>query len=408
MSWARYFTGWATVRISGAEPEKVLYAMAERGIVFWGAVPPVDFSLTVKVPHKAAQHLPRLAQGLGCEAEVVRRHGIPSLLAMVRRRFVLIGCVVMVVLALVVSNFFVWEIDVEGNENIPTGVIRAALADCGVDIGAYWPAFSQDQIRNSVILHVGGIRWMTVTIRGSHARVIVREARIPIEPVDEGEYVNIVAKKAGLIETVYPKRGTAQIEPNQAALPGDVLIGGYATGRLGVQGPVRAIGDVIARTWYELTAKTTVTEDEKVYSGGSTVRWALILGKTRINFYKGSSICPTGCDKITIGYTPAQAGVFTLPVTLEKTVFTPYGVQDAENVEKQSELEGQLMETLLDVVGEDGEIISYEFTTSQKGDIMYVTLRAECREQIGIAVPLTADDLMEIESKIPKPEDSNG
>ena len=34
-----------------------------------------------------------------------------------------------------------------------------------------------------------------------------------------------------------------------------------------------------------------------------------------------------------------------------------------------------------------------------------VTLRAECREQIGVQVPLTAEDLARIEEKIPKTEE---
>ena len=407
MSWARWITGWAEVRLSGAEPEKVLYAMAERGVAFWGATPPTDYSIKVKVPRKAVRGLPRLAQGLGCEAVVLHRHGVPALLSMIRRRFALIGCILAAVLLLVVSNFYVWEIEVEGNETIPAGVIRQALADCGVDIGSYWPAFSQDQIRNSVILRVPGIRWMTVSIRGSHAQVIVREARGHLDPVNEDEYVKIVADKAGLIDEILPKRGTAETEPGRAVLPGDTLIGGYATGRFGVQNPTRAIGTVTARTWYELTCKAPLVVAEKVYDNGQSTRWALILGKTRINFYKGSSICPSGCDKITSSYTLARAGVFTLPATVEKTVFTAYDTSRTEDAGAQSEMETRLMEALTAAIGEDGQIVSFDYTHSQSDDALYVTLRAECREKIGTEVPLTAEDLWEIESKIPKTEEGN-
>lgn len=35
-NYARYITGWATAEASGAQPEKLLYALAERGIPFWG------------------------------------------------------------------------------------------------------------------------------------------------------------------------------------------------------------------------------------------------------------------------------------------------------------------------------------------------------------------------------------
>ena len=48
MNPARYAAGWLEVRFTGAEPERALEAMAERGIDFWDAEPPRDFSLTVR------------------------------------------------------------------------------------------------------------------------------------------------------------------------------------------------------------------------------------------------------------------------------------------------------------------------------------------------------------------------
>ncbi len=407
MNWARYITGWSTVEVTGAEPEKLLYALAERGITFWAATPPKNYALTVEVPEKAAKLIPALARAVGCEMTGRSRHGIPALISRIRGRFALIACLSAALLTLLASSAFIWEIEITGNETIPEGVIRQALSECGVDIGAYWPAFSQDQIRNSVILRVPGIRWMTVSVRGSHAKVVVREAREPIETVDRKEYVAIVAEKAGLVEQVLPLWGTALVEANRAVLPGETLIGGYVTGRFGVQGPARAIGAVTARTWYELVAQAPVTVWEKGEDGGKTTRWSLLLGKTRINFYKGSSICPAGCDKIIKKYPLAKEGLFALPVTLEKTVLTEYALHRTEAAELRAELEAQLMEELIAAIGEDGQVVSSDFTASEKDGIMSVTLRAECREQIGTEVPLTEEDIREIQMKIPKTEEQD-
>ena len=407
MSWARYITGWAAVKASGAEPEKLLRALAERDIPFWDAAAPKDYSLTVKVPERALKYLPALAASAGCEAAVLGHHGLPSVLRKVRRRYALFGCIALVLALLFVGSAFLWEIDITGNETIPDGVIRQALSECGVDIGAFWPAFSQDQIRNSVILHVPGIRWMTVTVRGSHAKVIVREARTHLPVVDEDEYVNIVAAKAGLVENVQALRGTPLTDETRAVLPGETLIAGYTTGRFGVLGPTRAIGAVTARTWYELTAQAAAEEAQKDYGGYHAGQWALILGKTRINFYKGSSICPAGCDKIILEHALARDGVFALPVTLEHTVYVPYETHQAQSDDMRQTMEAQLMDTLLAAIGEDGEILSQKFTASQSDGTMYVTLRAECREQIGREVPLTEEDLWEIQLKIPNTEEED-
>ncbi len=404
MNWTRYITGWVTVEVTGAEPEKLLYALAERGIAFWGAAPPKDYSLTVQVPEHAAKLIRPLAAAVGCEGSIRSRHGLPAALRKVRRRYMLLACIGLVAAVLYVGSAFVWQIDITGSDAVPEGVIRQALSQCGVDIGAYWPAFSQDQIRNSVLLRVPGLRWMTVTMRGSHAKVIVREKREHLPLLDRKELVKIVAAKAGLVEKVDAFRGTALTEENKVVLPGEELIGGYLTGRSGVIGPARAIGGVTARTWYELTAKSPLESGVKTPTGRKTSRWALILGKTRINFYKGSSICPAGCDKITVDHTVGRDGWFSLPVTLEQTVYAPYDVAPQRDAGLREDLEERLMETLLRQVGEDGEVISSAFTGSERDGAMVVTLRAECREQIGREEPLTPADLADIQAKIPKTE----
>lgn len=405
MSWARYITGWVTAEISGAEPERMLRALAERGITFWGATPPRDYRLTVQVPQSAAKLIRPLAAANGCEGVIKSRHGLPAAFWKVRHRYMLLACIGLIAALLYVGSAFVWEISVTGNDTVPEGVIRQALQSSGVDIGAYWPAFSQDQIRNSVLLRVPELRWMTVTMRGSHAKVVVREKREHPPVIDRKELVKIVAAKAGLVEKVDALHGTAETEENLAVLPGETLIGGYMTGRDGVIGPTRAIGTVTARTWYELTAKCPTQEAAKTPNGKKTTRWALILGKTRINFYKGSSICPVGCDKIIEEHALGRDGLFALPVTLEKTVYTAYDTRPEAAAELREELEYQLMERLEKLVGQDGQVVSSAFSASEKDGALSVTLRAECREQIGREEPLTEKDLAEIQAKIPKTEE---
>lgn len=407
MNLTRYLTGWARVRVCGAEPEKFLSALGERGIAFWEAAAPRDFEMTVKIPLRAAKLTGPLAAALGCEGEVVSRHGLPALFRKLRHRVVLMVCAVSVLALLFVSGAFVWNIEIEGCETVSENRVRQALAECGVDIGSCCLGLNQDRVRNGMILRIPEIRWMTVSVRGSHARVILRERRTGPEPVAEDEFVHIVAEKAGLVTAVQPYRGTAVTAENDAVLPGEVLVGGYTTGRYGVLGATRAIGEVWARTWYERTAVAPVEIAQTVPNGERDVKWSLILGKMRINFYKGSSICPVDCDKIIYVYPLAKAGVFTLPVAVEKTVCMSYTTETLRAEELRGELEARLMEELLEDIGSEGEVVSSAFTATEADGVLYVTLRAECHEQIGAARPLTEQDLWDIEAKIPKTEETD-
>ena len=406
MNIVRRITGWAELSITGASPEAALTLLAARGVPFWDVTPPVDFKLTLKTPARCAEHAAAVAASSGCEAAVTAYHGLPALWRKARRRLTLLIPLAAAALVLAWSLTRVWEITITGNETIPDGVIMQALAACGVEIGADWTSFSPDAIRNGVILRVPEIRWMTVKMTGCHAEVIVREKRTYIEPVDEDELVNIVADKAGFITAVYAKRGTAVAEAGRVCLPGDVLIGGWETGRFYVQGAVRAIGYVTARTWYDITAAAPDTVYVKRQTGETTTRYSLILGKIRVNLYPDDSICPEGCDKITTVSPLARAGVFTLPVAIERTVISAYETEPQPAAELREELEALLMAELEGRIGEDGEIVSCEFTASAADGMLYVTLRAECEERIGKPVPLTDGDLRAIQAKMPTTADN--
>ena len=397
-----YITGWAAIRFTGPEPEKLLTLLGQKGIPFRDAAPPEAFSFTLRVPLRAAKRAMRLAASAGCEAELVERHGLPAAAGRLRRRRLPALLLVSVFLLLLWSQAYIWHIDVTGNETIPEGVLRQALAECGVDIGRRWVGMRQDAVRDGVILRVPGIRWMTVTMQGSRAHVIVRESREAIEPVPEKECAKVTADRVGLVTHVYALRGTAEAEENRFVLPGDTIIGGYATGRWGVQGAVRAIGYAEARTWYEITAAAPSDLAVKTPDGGKTVQYSLILGDRRINFHKDSSICPPGCDKIIESIPLAVPGVFTLPVTVERTTVSPYGTQPMAAEERPEDLSQLLHEELLRRLGETGEIVSEEYAVWEADGLTYVTLTAECREQIGVTEPLTAAEIAEIEARIPR------
>jgi sporulation protein YqfD len=312
------------------------------------------------------------------------------------------------VLGLLIASWGrIWDIEIQGNETISDGEILQALSECGIDIGESWLSYSQDSVRNSMILKIPEIRWMTVSMQGCRAIVRVRERRSYIEPVPEGEYASIVSDKAGIVTEVNALRGTAVTESGKAVLPGETLIAGYATGRFGVQGPVRAIGSVKAQTWYDLTMAAPLELTIKCPTGEEKTLFSLILGKMRINFYKGSSICPGNCDKIIDRYTVAQTGWFALPLTLEKTTLSAYTTQTQQAAELQEELSQALMAELTERIGEDGQVESFTFTASEEDGLLYVTLHAQCRETIGTTVPLTEADLADIQLKISQTEETD-
>ena len=72
-------------------------------------------------------------------------------------------------------------------------------------------------------------------------------------------------------------------------------------------------------------------------------------------------------------------------------------------LEAQELLQKRLMERLKLQIG-DGEIVSTAFDTSLEGDVLKVTLRAECLEQIAAERPFTPEELQQ--ATLPPPENT--
>ena len=89
----------------------------------------------------------------------------------------------------------------------------------------------------------------------------------------------------------------------------------------------------------------------------------------------------------------AVPGLFILPVSLIRETLIPYETVtvSADTDRVCAELEASLRERLLEEIGPEGEILNPNYTAAEADGLLYVTLRAECRERIDMLRPLRAE-----------------
>ncbi len=387
--------GCAVVEVRGANPALFLNQCAGAGIPFWDVETVDEFTLRVHVYKADCRRLEAVAGRAQCSQRVVRRRGAPYILRRLRRRYVLLAGLLAFLLAIGWSSLYIWEIEVTGNETVSDTEILRVLEECGVGVGSFWPAFTSDNIRSQVLLRLPELQWMTVNVFGSRAEVIVREAIPMPEIVDEDAPVNIVAEKTGLIQNVEAYRGEEAVEPGEMVLPGEVLVRGAVGSTFSATRILHARGEVMARTWYTLTASASLTVQEKVYTGEETHRFALLLGETRINFYQNGGISDMYCDKMIETSRLSLAGIFVLPVGYTWETCRVYELVETARPEEEvrTELEILLMEALTAEIGESGSVTEFSYSAARDGDKLTVTLHAECLEDIGVEAPMSQEEL---------------
>ncbi|MGI5979171.1 MAG: sporulation protein YqfD [Oscillospiraceae bacterium] len=401
-------TGYAVVRAVGAEPTALLSRLAKENIEFWAAEPTDECTICFRVRLADAGRVLRLAEKCCCDAVIERRAGAPEELKKLKRRRVLCVLPLLLFALLIWSSFHVWRIDVTGNKTVPTTAILNALDESGVRIGAYWPAFKSDVIRAEVRVKLPALKWVSVSVHGSRALVVVREATPEMKPFDEKTPVKLVASMPGYIDQMEICRGFAKFQKGQAAFTGETLADGAVPDALGGIHLVHARGAVIAETYQELTAELPLTTLEKRPTGRERTRLALLFGRKRINFYKESRIFGGNCDTIIKVHKLGVEGLFELPAAFVTETRQAYTLEETAVSEDdaRARLQALLESELKRRIGADGEIESAEYSYAVVDGYAVVTLRAHCRQNIAEEQPMTEAEIAEAQAAA-KPKEEN-
>lgn len=208
------------MRAVGAEPTKLLTKLAEEKIEFWDTVPVDECTVTFRVGRKDTDRVVALTSRCCCEAETVQRLGLPEDFQKLKRRRVLLVLPAVLFALLLWSSFYVWRIEITGNKTVPTTEILNALEESGVSIGSFWPDFTSDNIRSEVLVKIPKLKWLSVSVSGSCAHVVVREGTKEAKPIDEKEAVKLVATMPGYIDEMQVLCGWAKFQKGQVCAHG--------------------------------------------------------------------------------------------------------------------------------------------------------------------------------------------
>lgn len=371
--------GLARIEIVGAEPEGLVNRGIGKGLMLWQIRGKSVCSVSALIRERDLPALQEIAALCGCEIRVCSLQGGSRSRALLRARKTLLAALLLAAALLGASSLFLWELRVTGCETLTEGQVLRALADCGVERGSFWPGISADSVRSRVLTQLPQLAWMTVNVSGSRAVVLVTERAEKPDVVREDEPAEIRAKCAGVITEMTVLNGRAKVGPGDAVLEGELLVSGAMESATAPVRNVRAMAEIRAETWHELTAVCPSEALQMQSAGSGNSRFALQIRKKRINlgFFPRKGL--DECDKIMHEYNLGVKGLFALPVSLIREERHPRSLQDALD-DREEEMKAALLRRLEEQI--DGEILSTEFSVSRTEGLLTVTLRARCSENI--------------------------
>ncbi len=381
------FRGVYFINVSGAKPEKFINLCTFRGISLHKchSVSMVEF--TCILPRRYLKSALAIAEESDCEIKILRQKGASFTFSKLKKRYALIIGILLSITLMVASNFYVWDIDVVGNDNIKDSEILNALQDSGVHIGANWVGFQADLIRSEMLSKIPELSFLTVNINGSRATVVVRErVEKPVSEYDSSP-CDIISTKSGVVTEVNAFRGNPLVGIGSPVMEGDVLISGVMSGygEEAIPNFVSAYGEIKARVNYSFTVSESLTGYKMEYTGKENTKYAINFGENRLNLYLSTGIYLPNCDTIYKEHWVSNSEMFTLPIYLSSETRKEYKMLEFEKNENEiiSNLKNILLEKLQTEMHENGEIISTEFETYVEKGNVHVTLKAVSVEEIG-------------------------
>lgn len=320
---------WADIRL-----------LNQQNIPIYQIIHENDLTVCIVIDSHCLNKIKALLEKRGDRITVKSINGFQVFYMSLRRRSVLLlgFLFIFCFFSLLPSRIFV--IEVADNNSIPSRKILDAAYSSGIFPGVSRRNIRSEKAKNALLSSMSEIQWAGINTYGCKAVISVLEKSKPNPYSEDSQLISsIIAAQDGVIRSAAVESGTLLCQEGQAVKEGQLLISGYTDCGLSIQA-ARAVGEISAETVH----RQQLQMPESQICRGSQIKertaLSLILGKKRINLWKGSGIWDSSCGRISMDYYFTLPGGFRLPVALSWDRLTYY--EDSEEPISQASAENQL------------------------------------------------------------------
>ena len=375
--------GSFTLELTSADPEDTLETLISSGIAMSGIHKKSELTFQCRISRKDYDQLVAIYEKHACSLKILARSGpYWAVKRMLLRPFFMIGLLVLFLTVLLLPTRVLF-IRVQGNSTVPSNQILSAAQDCGITFFASRKAVRSEKVKNELLYSMPQLEWVGVNTAGCVATISVRERVAENQAETDKTVSSIIADRDGFLLSVTVTSGNALCSPGQYVTQGQLLVSGYTDCGLLIRAtPSEA--EIIAQTTRQLDAIRLTKPLVRKNKTESKRKYSLLIGKKRINLWKGSGIWDTTCGRIYEEKYAALPGGFQLPLALCIEEYTFY---DAQPVPVEADAKGALLSFAEDYLCRQmtaGTILSKEELFSATDETIRLVGEYACQEMIGI------------------------
>ena len=271
---------------------------------------------TFQINRKHYPALQRILQKRGDRISLIQNSFFHFLKGSVVKRPLLYFGVLLFFAASLMLPTRILMVEVQGNQLIPTRKILEEANRAGISLFSPCAGVRSEKMKNALLSAIPQLQWAGINTYGCRAVISVRERTEAEKEAPEEKMVSsIIAVRDGIVQSVTASRGDIQCQPGQAVKQGQVLISGFTDCGLCIRAE-RSQGEIYAQTLRNVVSVTPSECQDRTTEEKALRRYAIVLGKKRINLWKDSGIWDSTCGRISREYRLTLPGGFSLPVSL--------------------------------------------------------------------------------------------
>ena len=389
-----YLKGYVIIIVTGAYAEKFINICTRRQILLWDVERITPGSVRMKMSINGFKKSRTAARKSRCRVRIQSKKGLPYILTVYKKRkgFVA-GMLVFAILDYLMTSI-VWSIDIQGNSIVDTGVIIEQINDMGIYRGTLKRRINPKLVADTLMLKNSDLSWVGGEIKGTRLIISVREGVEPPAVVPVDKPCHIIAKRDGIVVSIIVKNGLALVKQGDTIIRGQVLISGIIESIRPVFGAryVHAIGEVIARTWYEVKREVPKKETVRKRTGNE---W----NKTSVYFLDFKIPLPSGKNPFTL----YESSIFDKAPVIGKKFRLPFGItiqrffelyEEERTLDHDQAIEAarNSAETeLRKMIPHGAKVVDKQVQLIKEEDAEYLIITAECVEDIAIEQEIGGD-----------------
>lgn len=214
-----YILGYVEIKVEGYYIERFINICNNKNILLWNVKRDRNIIMYARVRISEFKKLKNIAKTTKCKIEINRKRGLPFFLNKHRKRKIFAISLITIVLIIMISSNYIWNIEIIADESINKEEIIAMLEQEGLKLGITKKDLDIKRVINNVRLNRNDIAWMGIKLDGTNAIVEIIKSEEKPKIVAEDEYCNIVSDKSGIITKISAQNGTIAVKVGDIVKP---------------------------------------------------------------------------------------------------------------------------------------------------------------------------------------------